>query len=194
MRALANLPRFLGSTQRSLKILGWCEDFIRPSDLVLDVGSGKGHVAFQINQVLGAKVICIDIADRHRFGIPFVRCDARALPFPDKSFDVTLLSFVLHHLPECGRLLSEVKRTSRKRIIVFEDTFRNQWEWFVAQSFDSLWNGLDWRQVYSHFLRVEDWRRLFDEVGLVVVDEKCLDRSGPQDFDPVRHVRFVLSC
>lgn len=84
------------------------------------------------------------------------------LPFADKSFDVALLLFVLHHLPPAvvPGLLAEAARVARQHILVFDhvrsdvpwqraiqqtywdtfdggDLYRSQGEW------DDLWRG--WR-------------------------------------------------
>jgi SAM-dependent methyltransferase len=48
-------------------------------------------------------------------GVTFTVCDARAVPMPDRSFDVVLCSLALHHFApaEAVQLLREMERLSR---------------------------------------------------------------------------------
>lgn len=52
--------------------------------------------------------------------VTFVRCDARAVPFPDGAFDVVLCSLALHHFApgEAVQVLREMDRLSRTGFIV----------------------------------------------------------------------------
>jgi SAM-dependent methyltransferase len=40
----------------------------------------------------------------------FQQADAMSLPFPDGSFDAVLALYMLYHVPDCGKALSEMKR------------------------------------------------------------------------------------
>ena len=52
--------------------------------------------------------------------VTFVHCDARAVPFPDGSFDVVLCSLALHHFApgEAVQVLREMDRLSRTGFIL----------------------------------------------------------------------------
>ena len=53
-------------------------------------------------------------------GVTFAVCDARAVPFPDRSFDVVLCSLSLHHFApgEAVQVLREMDRLSRAGFIL----------------------------------------------------------------------------
>jgi ubiquinone/menaquinone biosynthesis C-methylase UbiE len=85
---------------------------IRPGERVLDVGCGTGSLAIAAARVVGpgGSVVGVDPsvemigrarakARRTRLPVEFVATAGEALPFPDASFDVVLLSLVLHQLP-----------------------------------------------------------------------------------------------
>jgi SAM-dependent methyltransferase len=59
--------------------------------------------------------------------------DGRALPFPDRSFDVAHASLVLHHLDAAAgtRLLSEMGRVARLGVVV-NDLDRGRVAWAAA--------------------------------------------------------------
>ncbi|MBA3433796.1 MAG: methyltransferase domain-containing protein [Actinobacteria bacterium] len=102
---------------------------IGPDERVLDIGSGKGELAYDIAERTGATVVGIDRAEwalafaRSRFAHPrvrFVQVDALGYE-PDGAFDVAVLSNVLEHVAtriELLRSLRERAKVSRLLIRV----------------------------------------------------------------------------
>ncbi|MFQ5817225.1 MAG: class I SAM-dependent methyltransferase [Terriglobia bacterium] len=90
----------------------------------LDVGCGPGYVARSL-AARGARVIAVDRSRRmarwaartaRRAGVDGVRFGvavAERLPFPDRSFDLTLATTVLYLLPEARTGLGEMLRVTR---------------------------------------------------------------------------------
>lgn len=89
--------------------------FIRPSDTILDFGTGDCKLSdyYYLNTVTS-----IDI---HRACGNADVYDGFKLPYKDKSFDVIVCLFVLHHIPHYKKILQEITRVCRKRIIIMED-------------------------------------------------------------------------
>jgi ubiquinone/menaquinone biosynthesis C-methylase UbiE len=93
---------------------------LNPTDLVLDVAAGTGHVARRIAPNVRA-VIAVDTtramleqgAPAAPPNVVFVEADAAALPFLDESFDVVVCRFAIHHFPEPERQVAEMRRCLR---------------------------------------------------------------------------------
>lgn len=60
---------------------------------------------------------------------PAVCASASGLPFRDAAFDGVLAILTLHHWPDLSRGLAEMRRTSRKRIVIltFDTSVGNFW-------------------------------------------------------------------
>jgi ubiquinone/menaquinone biosynthesis C-methylase UbiE len=98
----------------------------------LDLCTGTGGVAVALAR-RGARAVGLDLApgmlDRarrkaHAAGVAgrarFLRGDAAALAFPDRSFPVVTCSMALHEMAEeeRSRVLREMRRVSRDRVLV----------------------------------------------------------------------------
>lgn len=93
---------------------------VRETDAVLEVGSGLGilasEVAARAREVWGVEYSEAQLSRAERRGrtnLRFVRGDAHALPFADESFDVVYCRYVLEHVPDPARALSEMRRVLR---------------------------------------------------------------------------------
>lgn len=90
---------------------------------ILDIGCGDGLLLISLREK-GVKGIGVDVSDvaikkcREK-GLEVVLADVNDshMPFPDKSFDLVILSDVLEHLYEPGSILREAKRLSEKILI-----------------------------------------------------------------------------
>ena len=91
---------------------------------VLDIGCGTG-IWSNLFRLHGATVTGIDfapkmigIAKKKYPGIGFAVADAGAIAdYPDDSFDIATLSFVLHDIVDRSGLLREMRRISQKLVI-----------------------------------------------------------------------------
>ena len=94
---------------------------------VLDVGTGTGRAALLVAKA-GAEVTGVDASEpmlaiaRERAqeagrSIRFLQCDAHALEFADRSFDVAISLRVLMHSPRWRVALSELCRVSSGRVV-----------------------------------------------------------------------------
>jgi len=84
--------------------------------------------------------------------------DARALPYPDRSFDLVISINTVHNfvLEECKQAIREIQRVSRGHAFLTVDAWRTdeQKERMYA-----------WNLTALTMMHVDDWKQLFDEVG-----------------------------
>jgi SAM-dependent methyltransferase len=101
---------------------------LRPDALVLDLGSGNGHVAHAV-RACGARTICLEIdpavlrASRGRYpGGAHLAADATRIPLADGSVDAVYCFSVLQYL-ERDVALAEMRRVLRPggRVVVVEN-------------------------------------------------------------------------
>jgi SAM-dependent methyltransferase len=107
---------------------------------VLDFGAGSGLVAEQIVARTGLEVVPVDVINENRSALDMVIYDGRELPFDDDHFDVSMALFVMHHVQEPRRVLSELARVSKHKIVLFEDTPKNAVQYYLWRWFDYLRN------------------------------------------------------
>lgn len=136
-----------------------------PNARILDVGAAKGFLMFDFLQVLpGATVRGIDVsqyAKDHAYGGVGSQIDigcAAKLPYPDKSFDLVLSINSVHNLPleDCKQALREIERVSRAHKFITVDAWRTE------EEHQRL---LDWILTAETYMSVDDWHKLFAEVG-----------------------------
>jgi ubiquinone/menaquinone biosynthesis C-methylase UbiE len=109
---------------------------------ILDVGSGAGQIAGHLLEFADAdaEITCTDLSAqmlrraRNRLKSPrpsFVVADVTSLPFADGSFDCITCGYVLEHVPDPEKGLSELARVlrpgGRMLLLTTEDTFSGAW-------------------------------------------------------------------
>jgi SAM-dependent methyltransferase len=85
---------------------------------VLEVGCGRGELAEQIATELGAHVVAVDQSEHmveltRQRGVDARVGDVQALDLPDESFDCALAAWMLYHVADVDRALSELERVLR---------------------------------------------------------------------------------
>ena len=132
---------------------------------VLDVGCAKGFMMYDFKKLMPK--LNIQGIDVSRYALehcqpemkPLIQvANAKKLPFPDKSFDLVICINTIHNLPldECKQALREIQRVSRKDAFVVVDAWRNE------QEHQAL---LKWNLTALTYMHVDDWRKVFKEVG-----------------------------
>ncbi|KKU10139.1 MAG: Methyltransferase type 11 [Candidatus Woesebacteria bacterium GW2011_GWB1_45_5] len=91
---------------------------------VLKVGSGLGYMtSFVRERHPDLKILEIEINKDDKNKNRTVLYDGNHFPFSNKIFDCSICTYVLHHTPNPVGLILEMKRVSR-RLIVLEETYR----------------------------------------------------------------------
>ena len=158
----------------------------------MDIGAGGGWTGELISKEKGAEVQLLDVEDFNRSNLPLVVYDGKNIPFPDNSFDNSLLLFVLHHCKDSLLVLKEAIRVTKKRIIIHEDTYTSSFgrtlacaNDFLANSPFFLTNPFKMNMPYN-YREVADWERVFQDLGLKVKFKRVTTHLM------TKHVLFVL--
>jgi ubiquinone/menaquinone biosynthesis C-methylase UbiE len=176
----------------ALLIVKEFERFIEQGDRVLDIGAGGGWIGEHVRDLREAQVTLLDVENMNRTDLALKVYDGKNVPFPDSSFDVSMLVFVLHHCEDQIQVLAEAARVSRKRIIIFEDTFRNPFEKFLCGLNDWISNSPFFlanpfkMNMPFHYRSVPEWEDMFKKFSFKVTFKK-----ETQHFI-TRHVLFIL--
>jgi SAM-dependent methyltransferase len=85
---------------------------------VLEVGGGPGELSERIARELAAEVVMVDVSPRmvelaRARGVDARVGDVQELPFADGEFDVAVAAWMLYHVPDLDRGLSELCRVLR---------------------------------------------------------------------------------
>jgi 3-methyl-2-oxobutanoate hydroxymethyltransferase len=154
-------PRFWEAT------VGRFRDYYKLAEnsSILDVGCAKGFMLHDFKRLMPKTTVAgIDIS---KYAIdnaietvkPYLRVgNAVSLPYPDKSFDLVISINTVHNLPlkECKQALREIQRVCRGHAFITVDAWRNEVE---------RQRMLSWNLTALSYMHVDDWKKLFDEVG-----------------------------
>ena len=132
---------------------------LTPGTSVLDIGCGEGWVADELVRRGVGEIAVVDVVDvRRTRTLPFSLYDGVHLPFDDGRFDVAMLNFVLHHVPDERKvaLLREVLRVARKTVFILEDTPVTPIDRFVSRRHGEAYR----RKISSDAVRFSDPQRM----------------------------------
>lgn len=138
---------------------------LAPDARVLDVGCAKGFMMYDFTLLMPD--IYIRGVDISRYACDHAKeevkglirvADAKQLPFEDNSFDLVISINTIHNLPleECKQALCEIQRVTRKDAFITVDAWRNDAERKAM---------LEWNLTAQTYMDVNDWKRLFGEIG-----------------------------
>jgi SAM-dependent methyltransferase len=163
------------------------DEYVRPSDTVLDAGCGSGRV-FQ-HRLAGRvrRVVGVDVTDEPRANPNIdgaVTGDLRALPLRDASFDLIVMSHVAEHLSEAEAAFRELARVLRPggRLLLLTP---NRWHYvpLAARLLPhrlhvgfNRWRGVDARDVFPTRYRANTAGRLRELAGGAGLTVERLER------------------
>jgi ubiquinone/menaquinone biosynthesis C-methylase UbiE len=169
----------------------YLKKYIDDSDIILDVGSGTDKVANLIRKNFGIKVICIDIDYYHRVGTNKIIFDGINIPFKNSVFTTVLCCFVLHHALYQKKLIEEMKRVTKSKIIIMEDIPNTGIDRLVIL-LHKITSRINYKSKNMNFRKDHEWRNLFRNIGLIIKDEVKIKRNRELLY-PVSRQLYVLS-
>ena len=186
------LIHHFGKTWWAPMVLNDIGPFLKTGENVLDIGAGVGWPGELISKKKGVSVQLLDVEDFNQSELPLMVYDGKNIPFPDNSFDSSLLVFVLHHCKDPLLVLKDAIRVTKKRIIIHEDTYTSSFgrvlvcaNDFISNSPFLLTNPLKMNMPYN-YRKVADWEKVFQDLGLRVVSKRETTHFM------TKHVLFVL--
>lgn len=142
-----------------------CEDNAR----ILDVGCDDGvlsQMLLEKNHSLTIKGI--DIQDNRPSKIPRKIYDGKKIPYQDKQFDITMAVDVLHHTRDITNLLKEIKRVTKKYILIKDHVSKDPLSFLVIAFVDWLSNAPFGVRCTYNYPSLHKWHDYFNQLELRV--------------------------
>lgn len=136
-------------------------DYVKNGDKILDLGSGKSCLKKNLRK--DVEVISIDVKDFGKCDHPIIY-DGKNIPLADKSVDVSVCSFVLHHTNNQIQILNELKRVTKRLVIIMEDIPENSFDRYLTiQHSKSHWGTCaecfktetEWIDILEKYFKVD---------------------------------------
>ena len=141
-----------------------------PNASGLDVGCGDGQLAKQLMELRpDVRIVGIDVLAREVCSIPFELFDGQTIPYPNDSFDVTILVDVLHHTQEPMVLLSEASRVAKTGVLIKDHLLDGLGAGPTLRFMDRVGNRRHGVVLPYNYWPHDRWRIAFNELGLSVV-------------------------
>ena len=145
----------------------WFARLVPQGARVLDVGCGDGLISARLRSKRSdLSIRGIDVLSRTRTHIPVEIFDGLRIPFDDGSFDVVLLSDVLHHTDDAAILQLEARRVAGLHVLI-KDHYR---EGFAAAArlrfMDWVGNARFGVALPYNYWTERQWREAWQDMGL----------------------------
>lgn len=108
----------------------------------LEIGCGTGFLQDLINDYTGIDLASTSSQFVHK---PFVTGSAMELPFADNTFDIVWCIWVLEHIPDPERMLSEIRRVTKPNGLLFLCAAWNVPTWVSAGYDVRPFTDFNWR-------------------------------------------------
>ena len=158
--------------QTDPRVAAYVHAALGPARTVLNVGAGAGSYEPGDCYVVAIEPSAVMRAQRPAYRVPALRGTADALPFDDGSFDAAMALVTIHHWPDLGRGLRELRRVARGPVLVLT---------FDPAALDNFWNA----HYFPELIAVERARYPRIELITSALGGRCEVQSIPVPFDCV---------
>lgn len=153
--------------KRAESIVRLFEDQLPQGSRILDLGGGWGFYSEPL-ATRGHETLVLDVVKPGYQKAPVVIYEGDKVPFDDKSFDVTTMVTMLHHVPDPDALVREVRRVTRKKIVVVEDLYHHPAGRFWTICRDRMLN-MEFLNHPHQFRKHGEWLEFFKKYGFGLV-------------------------
>ena len=106
---------------------------LTPQTSLLDIGCGNGFFTYHLNKI--CNVTGVDYSEKMLEMNPVKNkalMDAADLKFEDNSFDISFCRALLHHVEDANQVIQEMKRVTRKYVVILEPNRNNPLKFLFA--------------------------------------------------------------
>lgn len=154
---------------RARRLTQYIVDSTKDCTSLLDLGCGDMILTEFIHHHSDMNVTGIDTIDSNLSRLPLTLYDGDRIPFSDKSFDATMVAYVLHHCSDISAVLDEIKRVTNRKILVFEEVYNHNVSRHILRMHDFGNRFLSSKMnIPCNFLRIDQWYDTFANLGLKV--------------------------
>ena len=124
--------KYSGQRKTDPRIAAYVHNALADSETVINIGAGSGSYEPEDKYVIAVEPSITMRTQRIANGkIPAINAKADSLPFDDRSFDAAMAMVTVHHWPDIEKGISEIRRVTKKRIVIMT---------FDPYALDDFWN------------------------------------------------------
>jgi SAM-dependent methyltransferase len=160
--------------KRAFSIAQSLKEELEDNTSVLDFGCGDMLIGSFLAEMKSVDITSVDVVDSSLCDEKPILYPPGKLPFADNSFDQSLCLFVLHHSDDPEFYLSELKRVTKKEIIILEDVAKNRFQKQTMKLFDYVGNRIESSSidVPFNFKSDAEWKEVFASLGLEITTQR----------------------
>jgi SAM-dependent methyltransferase len=139
---------------------------------ILDFGCDDGSTAKMIMKLKPSlKIVGVDIQNNHPSKIPRKIYNGEKIPYPDNTFDIVLSLEVLHHTKDMMRHIKEIKRVSKKYILIKDHMTYSAFSKLLICFTDFISNVPYGIKCAFNFPTSKQWNKMFNKLNLKIIEK-----------------------
>lgn len=138
----------------------------KPFINILDFGSGDGWFSEMfLKKEFSSNITSLDIKERTNFYLKPMLYDGGNIPFPNKYFELSFTSDVIHHSPNPKQTLKEILRCTKKKFLIKDHTFKNNFDFLTLCLLDIIGNSIPEINCPFNYQKEFEWFQTIEEEG-----------------------------